>query len=78
MRNVYEYLQTISNLDWTFFAPAMMIQPGERTGQFRTSAQGHLFDANGESKISSPDYAIAMVDELEKPQHLRQLFTVGY
>jgi hypothetical protein len=37
-----------------------------------------LSDANGKSRISTQDYAVAMIDEVEKPKHIRQRFTVGY
>jgi uncharacterized protein len=37
-----------------------------------------LSDANGQSRISTQDYAVAMIDEVEQPVHIRQRFTVGY
>jgi len=52
--------------------------PGERTGKFRLGMDRLLVGANGESKISFEDYAIALVDELETPRYSRQRFTVGY
>jgi putative NADH-flavin reductase len=55
-----------------------MIQPGERTGRFRLGKDDLLQDAQGQSRISLADYAIAMIDELEKPAHSRQRFTVAY
>lgn len=67
-----------SDLDWTYFSPAGLIQPGERTGKFRLGTTKLLTDANGDSRISAEDYAIALVDELENPKHLRQHFTVAY
>jgi uncharacterized protein len=67
-----------SNLDWSNLSPAAFIQPGERTGKFRLGGTQLVTDAKGESRISAEDYAIALVDELEKPQHLRQQFTVAY
>lgn len=71
-------LYKASGLNWTFFSPAIMIQPGERTGQFRLGGLQPVFDANGNSSISAEDYAIALVDELETPAHERQQFTIGY
>lgn len=65
-------------LDWSFLSPSAMILPGERTGKFRLGKDELLKDANGDSKISMEDYAIALVDELEQPKHVRQRFTVGY
>jgi uncharacterized protein len=37
-----------------------------------------LTDAQGNSRISFEDYAIALIDELETPQHHRERFTIGY
>lgn len=67
-----------ADLDWTFVSPAMMIAPGERTGKFRVGGDQLLTDANGESKISVDDYAIALLDELEQPKNLRRRMTVAY
>ncbi|HVW76975.1 MAG TPA: NAD(P)-dependent oxidoreductase [Alloacidobacterium sp.] len=67
-----------SDLDWTYFSPAALIQPGERTGKFRLGKDTLLADANGKSEISAEDYAVALVDELENPQHIRQRFTIAY
>ncbi|MQB37661.1 NAD(P)-dependent oxidoreductase [Agrobacterium tumefaciens] len=64
-------------LDWTFLSPSAEFVPGERTGKFRLGKDGLLSNAEG-SRISFEDYAIALVDEIEKPQHSRQRFTVGY
>jgi len=67
-----------STANWTFFSPAAMIQPGERTGKFRLGGDQLIVGENGKSEISMEDYAIAMIDEAEKPQHLRKRFTIGY
>jgi hypothetical protein len=67
-----------SDLDWTNLSPAAEIQPGERTGKFRRGANTLLVDGQGHSRISAEDYAIAIVDELEHPAHVRQRFTVAY
>ncbi|EHH04432.1 MULTISPECIES: NAD(P)-dependent oxidoreductase [Agrobacterium] len=64
-------------LDWTFLSPSAEFVPGERTGKFRIGKDELLSNAEG-SRISFEDYAIALVDEIEKPQHSRQRFTVGY
>ncbi|KUL95177.1 3-beta hydroxysteroid dehydrogenase [Bosea sp. WAO] len=73
-----DLLKVETALDWTFLSPSALIQPGERTGKFRLGKDQLLVDANGNSAISAEDYAIALVDELEKPAHSRQRFTVGY
>ena len=67
-----------SSFDWTYMSPAAFIQPGERTGKFRLGTNQLVTDAEGESRISAEDYAIALVDELEKPKHVRRQLTVAY
>jgi putative NADH-flavin reductase len=73
-----DLLKGESGLDWSFLSPSALIEPGERTGKFRLGKDQLLVDGNGQSRISAEDYAIALVDELEKPAHSRQRFTVGY
>jgi putative NADH-flavin reductase len=70
-------LKATTDLDWTFLSPSAMFAPGQRTGKFRLGLDDLLVGEKG-SSISSEDYAIAMVDEIEKPMHSRQRFTVGY
>jgi putative NADH-flavin reductase len=65
-------------LDWTFLSPSAEFAPGEPTGAFRLGGDQLLVDDNGKSWISIEDFAIAMVDELERPTHSRRRFTVGY
>ena len=67
-----------SDLDWTYFSPAALIEPGERTGKFRLGGTRLVANDRGESKISAEDYAVALVDELENPRRVRQQFTVAY
>jgi len=71
-------LQADRQLDWTFFSPAASIGPGERTGKFRLGGDQLITATDGKSFISYDDYAIALVNELEKPQHIRRRFTIGY
>ncbi len=68
------------DLDWVFFSPAGMFEEkGERTGKFRLGKDDLIIDpATGTSHISVQDYAVAMVDELEKPVHHKERFTIGY
>jgi putative NADH-flavin reductase len=77
-RDALTYYRTVTDLDWTFFAPAALIAPGERTGTFRTGAGALIADASGNSRISAEDYAIAFVDELEQGRFVRQIATVAY
>jgi putative NADH-flavin reductase len=67
-----------TELDWTFFSPAIMIEPGVATGKFRIGKDNPVFDADGNSRISYDDYAIALINELENPQFIKQRFTIGY
>jgi len=67
-----------SDINWTYFSPAGFFEPGERTGKFRLGKDSLIMDANGQSRISMEDYAIALVDELEKPANERARFTIGY
>jgi putative NADH-flavin reductase len=67
-----------SDIDWTYFSPAGFFVPGQRTGKFRLGTNQLIADAQGNSSISMEDYAIALVDELEKPAHRRARFTIGY
>jgi hypothetical protein len=72
-----DLLKQEKQLDWTFLSPSAEFVPGERTGKFRIGKDSLLSNDEG-SRISFEDYAIALVDEIEKPQHSRQRFTVGY
>ncbi|RDJ20518.1 NAD(P)-dependent oxidoreductase [Bosea caraganae] len=73
-----DLLRQENGLDWSFLSPPALIAPGERTGKFRLGKDQLLVDADGKSAVSAEDYAIALVDELEKPAHNRQRFTVAY
>lgn len=70
--------RTVSDLDWTFFAPAALIAPGEKRGNFRTGTDTLIVDAQGKSTISAEDYAVAFVDEIEAGRFPRQIATVAY
>ncbi|EHQ44438.1 NAD(P)-dependent oxidoreductase [Myroides odoratus] len=75
------YLNTLmqeKNIDWIFFSPAAHLEPGQRTGVYRLGKDDLLVDQNGASHISVEDYAKAMLDELEHPQHHQERFTIGY
>jgi putative NADH-flavin reductase len=67
-----------SDINWTSFSPAGVLEPGERTGKFRLGKDTLITDDQQNSRISMEDYAIALVDELETPRHERQRFTIGY
>ncbi|HYQ50585.1 MAG: NAD(P)-dependent oxidoreductase [Pseudomonas sp.] len=73
-----EVLRQEQNLDWTFLSPSAEFVEGERTGHYTLGKDHLLIGADGKSWITFADFAIAMIDELEKPAHSRQRFTVGY
>lgn len=72
-----DLLRQEKELDWTFLSPSAEFFAGERTGKFRLGKDALLANEDG-SRISFEDYAIALADEIEKPAHSRQRFTVGY
>lgn len=77
-RQALARIQQETDLDWTFLSPSVFFGPGERTGSFRLGKDELLTAADGKSHISYEDYAIALLDEIEQPEHSRQRFTVGY
>jgi uncharacterized protein len=77
-REALSMLRKEFTLDWSFLSPSADLFPGQRTGNFRLGTDQVLKDANGQSRISTQDYAMAMIDEVERPAHVRQRFTVGY
>ena len=73
-----DQLRGETELDWAFVSPAAMLAPGERTGHYRLGGDQFMTDSTGESSISLEDYAVAMLDETEHPQHHRTRFSVAY
>jgi uncharacterized protein len=71
-------LRNVTDMDWTFLSPSAFFGPGERTGKFRLGDNTLLTAPDGKSSISYEDYAMAMLDEVETPRHIRRRFTVGY
>lgn len=75
-RNLEE-LQATTDITWTFISPSAMFDAeGKRTGAYQVGKDHLLVNSKGESYISYADYAIAVVDEIEKPQHVNERFTV--
>jgi putative NADH-flavin reductase len=68
----------MAEFDWTAVSPAALISPGTRTGKYRTGTDQLLVDDKDKSYISAEDFAVAIVDEIEKPQFQGQRFTVAY
>lgn len=80
-RDYLNLLKQNTQLDWTFLSPAIEMGPhnsGKRTGRYRTGLNNPVFDEQHKSRISVEDLAVAIVDEIERPQFIKQRFTVGY
>ena len=68
-------------LEWTFFSPAIFMSQetsGVRKGHYRLGLDNPVFDSEGNSVLSVEDLAMAIVDEVEHPRHIRQRFTAAY
>lgn len=65
-------------LDWTYLSPAAEIHPGRRSGEYRVSGDQFIVDEKGKSTITFEDYAVAVLDELERPRHVGRRFAVAY
>ncbi|MFO1445126.1 NAD(P)-dependent oxidoreductase [Bacillus sp. Bva_UNVM-123] len=75
-RNLQE-LQATSDITWTFISPSAIFDPeGKRTGSYQAGKDHLLVNSKGDSYISYADYAIAVLDEIENPQHVNERFTV--
>ena len=67
-----------SSLRWTVATPANEIAPGERTGKYRVATEMPVVDDDGRSSISTEDFAVAMMDEIDKPRFIGRRYTVSY
>jgi putative NADH-flavin reductase len=77
-RDFLALLRAETELNWTFLSPSAFLHGGARTGKFRLGNDALLIASDGQSHISIADYAIAFLDEVERPRHARTRFTVGY
>ena len=73
-----EVCRANADVDWAYLSPAALLEPGTRTGKYRLGKDELLVDAEGKSEISMEDLAVALLDEVERPQHHRVRFTVAY
>ena len=76
-REALNWIRTENTLDWTFLSPPILLQPGERTGQYRLGDEAPLMNGDQPGSISVADLAVAMADELETPRHVQKRFTVA-
>jgi hypothetical protein len=63
---------------WAYLSPAALLEPGERTGRYRTGDDELLTDGDGRSRITMEDFAVAMLDEAEQMRHPRRRFTAAH
>jgi hypothetical protein len=72
-----EELRERNDVQWTFVSPAGDFQAdGERTGEYILAGEELTLNSRNESIISYADYAIAMVDEIVKGNHIQQRISV--
>lgn len=70
-------LRERKDVKWTYVSPAGDFQAdGERSGKYILGGEELTLNSRNESIISYADYAIAMVDEMEKGNHIRQRISV--
>jgi putative NADH-flavin reductase len=77
-REALNMIRNETTLDWSFVSPAMMLVPGERTGKFRLGGDEVLMNGDQPASVSVADLAVAIVDEIEQPRHVKRRFTVAY
>lgn len=75
-----DFLRTVpvEEVHWTSLSPAALIEPGTRTGTYRLGLDDLIVDEAGRSLISTEDFAVALVDEIERDAHAGKRFTIGY
>ena len=72
-----EDLQNADGIKWTFISPAVFFNPeGKRTGSYQKGKDNLIVNSKGDSYVSYADYAIAVLDEIENPQHINERFTL--
>lgn len=72
-----DYLRTVKDVKWTYISPAADFgADGEKTGKYILAGEELTLNKKGESVISYADYAIAMVDEIEKGKHIKERISV--
>lgn len=74
----FEVCRADTEVDWTYASPPALLVPGKRTGNYRVGSDELVVDSEGRSMISYDDFAVALIDEAERPVHKRTRFTVAY
>lgn len=73
-----DYLRGVADVEWTYATPPKNLTNGRRTGQYRLGGDGVLVDSRGRSRISRADFAVALIDEAERAEHINARFSVAY
>ncbi len=76
-RDALTALRGNTSLDWTMLSPPALLEAGTRTGAYRLGGEDLLMAGDQPAGISVADLAIAIADEIERPQHVRARFTVA-
>lgn len=77
MGKALEELRKRNDVKWTYISPAAEFDPeGKRTGSYVLAGEEFTVNERGESYISYADYALALVDEAEKGNHIRERISV--
>ena len=75
--NALSELMEIDNVEWTYISPAIFFDPqGPRTGKYTLGNDNVITNSQGQSYVSYPDFVVALVDEIENGNHIRERFTV--
>lgn len=73
-----EIYQASEGINWTNVSPSALIEAGERTGSYRLHETHLISDEEGNSRISMEDFAVAIIQEVDKQEFINKRFTVGY
>ena len=77
MGQALDELRRRNDVKWTYISPAAEFDPeGKRTGSYTLAGEEFTVNEKGESYISYADYAVALVDEAEKGNHIRERISV--
>ncbi|MGH8782009.1 NAD(P)-dependent oxidoreductase [Paraburkholderia sp.] len=76
-RDALNTMRSNTTLDWTFVSPPAFLEEGERTGTYRLGEENLLMDGDKPAGIPVADLAVAVVDELETPRHIKARFTAA-
>ncbi len=77
-REALNIIRGEDSLDWTFLSPPVGLEPGERKGGFRLGGDEVMMNGDAPAGITTGDLAAAILDEIERPEHVKRRFTVAY